>query len=60
MIEDETTCIEELKLHIERASPGSSPVAAWFVHKVPADKLRPMIGVMAVLLGLFTLIKAYL
>ena len=34
--------------------------AAWFVHKVSANKLRLMIGVIAVLLGLFTLIKAYL
>ena len=38
----------------------SSPVAAWFVHKIPSGKLRPTIGVMAVILGLSTLVKAYL
>ena len=49
-----------LALCVSVGAAFSSPVAAWFVHKVPANKLRPMIGVMAVLLGIFTLIKAYL
>ena len=50
----------DLALWVSIGVALSSPVAAWFVHKVPSEKLRPMIGVMAVILGLFTLVKTYI
>ena len=54
-------CIDwNLVMCISLGAAFSAPVAAWFVHKVPSDKLRPMIGISAVILGLFTLVKVYL
>jgi len=49
-----------LALCISVGTALSSPVATWFIHKIPSDKLRPMIGIMAVILGISTLAKVYL
>jgi uncharacterized membrane protein YfcA len=35
----------------------SSPIAAFIVHKMPAEKLRWLIALTAILLGIITLIR---
>jgi len=54
-------CVDwHLALWVSVGAAFSAPVAAWFVHRVSSEKLKPMIGVMAVILGIFTLVKVHL
>lgn len=54
-------CIDwNLALWVSVGVIFASPIAAFFVHKISSEKLRPLIAITAIILGISTLVKVFI